>query len=180
MDWMNLLFYFICFLVPALIVTVITWMLLNRFFTNEENRRNLEIRLKNQAVLTPIRLQAYERLALYLERITPNNLVSRVSEPGMSASDLKTRLINDINAEFNHNLSQQIYVSHQVWSIIKVVKEQVINLINLAYTKLPSDARGIDLVKGMFAILVEQDDVPTQKALDFLNREVKLVFDQEG
>lgn len=176
MDFLSILY----FTIPALVVGIISWFFLDRAYKNEENRRNLELRLKNQALFTPLRLQAYERLALLLERMSPPNLMQRTSQPGISSKDFKQILINEINNEFNHNLSQQIYVSHQVWVLIRAVKEQVVNLINICHAKLPEDARGIDLSKAIFAVMIEQDENPVQKALDFLNKEVHLIFTEEN
>lgn len=168
------------FTIPALVVGAIAWILIDRMLQNEEQRRMLQIRLKNTDLFTPLRLQAYERLTLLVERMTPANLIQRVSQPGMKAKDLKVMLIQEINAEFNHNLSQQIYVSHQVWSVIRAVKEQIVNMVNIAYTRLPEDASAIDLTKSIFAIQLEMNEIPTQKALDFLNKEVHLIFTQES
>lgn len=168
------------FTIPALIVGGMSWLLIDRMLANEEQRRMLQIKLKNQDLFTPLRLQAYERLTLFMERITPSQLIQRLNQPGMNAKEFKVLLISEINAEFNHNLSQQIYVSHQVWSVIRAVKEQVVNLVNIAYTKLPPEATAIELSKAIFAIQLEMNEIPNQKALDFLNKEVHLIFTQES
>lgn len=167
------------FTIPGLLTGGIVWLVISRFMDAEENRRMIDLRLKNQQLFTPIRLQAYERIALLLERMTPVNLIQRVSRPGISAAELKNLLVNDINAEYNHNLSQQIYVSHQLWALTRVVKEQTIQLINIAYMNLPGEAKGIDLTKAIFNLLVEQQENPSQKALDFLNKEVHIIFTDE-
>ncbi len=177
---MEVILEILKYTIPSLIVGLISWLLFDRMMKNEEEKRLLELRLKNQNLFTPLRLQAYERMALLLERITPINVIQRVSKPGMSASELKHNLIVDIQAEFNHNLSQQIYVSHHVWSLSRAVKEQIIQMINVAFMSLPDDAKGIDLSKAIFSILIERDENPTQKALDFLNKEVHLIFTNEN
>lgn len=168
------------FTIPALTSGLILWLIVKRFLDAELAKHRTELQLKNQQIFIPARLQAYERIALLLERVTPVNLVQRVSRPGISAAELKHLLVTDINAEFNHNLSQQIYVSHQLWSLTRVVKEQTIQLINVAYMNLPADAKGLDLTKAIFNILVEQSENPAQKALDFLNKEVHLIFTDES
>ncbi|MSQ78120.1 MAG: hypothetical protein EXR21_00405 [Flavobacteriaceae bacterium] len=168
------------FTIPSAVLGLIVWLILDRFMQAEESRRNLELRIKNQGLLTPLRLQAYERLTLFLERISPQNILPRISKPGMSAAELQHQVIAEINAEYSHNLSQQIYVSHQVWMLTRAVKEQVVNLVNISYTRLPENARSIDLSKMIFAFLIEQNENPTQKALDFLCKEVHLIFSNEG
>ena len=177
---METLLEILKFTIPAFIVGGITWLLVDRMMKNEQAKRMLDLRIKNQALFTPLRLQAYERVALLLERITPVNIIQRVSRPGLTAEELKHLLVNDIQSEFNHNLSQQIYVSHQVWSLTRAVKEQIIQLINIAYMKMPENAKGLDLSKAIFTILIEREENPTQKALDFLNKEVHLIFTDEN
>ena len=70
---------------------------------------------KNQSVVLPLRLQAYERMALFLERIDPNQLVMRIHTPGLTVSQEQNLLLTAIRSEFEHNLSQQIYISDPVW-----------------------------------------------------------------
>lgn len=176
-SWQSLAFEVIRFLVPSLIVAGVTYIIIKNFFDSEEQRRLADYRTKSLAAVTPVRLQAYERLTLLLERINPSNSLMRIDHNNTTAGQLMAKLINDIHNEFNHNLSQQVYVSPQAWSVIRVVKEQVINIINTAYTNVGADAKGIDLSKRIFEILSEMDDAPTQKALDFLKKEVSLIFD---
>src|ERR1700722_5013050 len=102
--WINVLQA----LLPAGLVLGAVYMLLKKFFDNEERRRFYELKANNQKISLPIRLQAYERMALLLERLSVNNLIVRVKKTGMSAADLQAALINEIRAEYDHNLSQQI------------------------------------------------------------------------
>ena len=166
------------YVIPSLVVFGVTYMILQKFLEDNYSRKLLDIRTKNSELITPVRLQAYERLILLLERISPNNLVLRLNHPGITAGQFKGELISSIHEEFNHNLSQQIYVSPQAWALIKAVKEQVINLINTSYVSLADDAKSIDLSKAIFERMIQLEDVPTQKALDFIRKEVQLVFFQ--
>ena len=81
-------------------------------------------------VVTPIRLQAYERMALYLERISPNSLILRTFRPGMDIKALQTAMTKSIRDEWEHNLSQQVYLTTESWNRIREAKEEMINLIN--------------------------------------------------
>ena len=85
-------------------------------------------------------------------------------------------MIAIVNQEFNHNLSQQIYVSTQAWTMVKIVKEEVIVMINVAYRNLNEGASGIELSKVIVERLMETETEPTQKAIDFLKTEVQLIF----
>ena len=178
MDVWSVLIEIIKILIPAVIIFAVTYTLLNNFFKSEYNKRLLELRAKNQEMLTPIRLQAYERLVLLLERMSPNSLIMRVNKPGMSALQLKTELIATINDEFSHNLSQQVYVSIQGWTLVRAVKEKMIHIINATYTSLDQNATGLDLAKAIFEHLIKSEDIPTQTAIDFLKKELQIVFEQ--
>lgn len=165
------------YIIPALVVFLVVYFLLKSFFEDEYQKRLLEVKLERNKLVTPIKLQAYERLTILMERMTPNNLIFRVSQPGVSASQLKIDLINDINEEYNHNVSQQIYVSHQAWQMVRIVKEEMINIINTAYSGLGPNAVGLDLSKAIFETLIQMEAIPTHKALEFLRKEFQLIFD---
>lgn len=164
------------YLIPALIVFIITYYQFKIFFDTEYQKRSLDLKQEQQRTMQPLKLQAYERMVLLMERMSPESLVLRVHRAGISATQMKSDLINDINNEFSHNLSQQLYVSHQAWQVIRVVKEEMVNLINTAYSELGPNAVGIDLSKAIFNKAVEMEMLPTQKALNFLKREFDLVF----
>jgi hypothetical protein len=160
-----------------MVVFLVVYFLLKSFFDEENQKRSLEIKMEKVKMITPIKLQAYERLVILMERMTPNNLIFRVSQPGISASQLKIDLIQDINNEYNHNVSQQIYVSHQAWQMVRIVKEETINIINTAYSGLGPNAVGLDLSKAIFETLIQMETIPSNKALEFLRKEFQLIFD---
>ncbi len=164
------------YLIPALIVFVITYYQFKIFFDTEYQKRMIDLKSEQGKTMQPLRLQAYERCVLLMERMSPESLVIRTHKPGISASQLKMELIAAINSEFNHNLSQQLYVSAQAWQVIRVVKEEMINLINTAYSDLGPNAVGLDLSKSIFEQLIKIETVPTHKALTFLKKEFDLIF----
>lgn len=164
------------YLIPALIVFVITHYQLKSFFDSEYQKRLIDLRFEQTKNIQPLKLQSYERLILLMERMSPESLVMRTYQPGISASQLKMDLIADINTEFNHNISQQLYVSIQCWQMVRVVKEEMINLINTAYTDAGHNAVGLDLSKAIFEQLIKMEEVPTHKALIFIKKEFDLMF----
>jgi hypothetical protein len=115
---------------PVLFVSVSTYYLIKGFFDNEDKRRKAELKMGNKELITPVRLQAYERVVLFLERITPNSLVMRVYKNGMSAKLMQAELIKSIRSEYEHNMSQQVYMSNQAWEVVKTAKEETVKLIN--------------------------------------------------
>lgn len=176
-DYIMSLLEVLKYIIPAGVVFGIVQYMLKNFFDNEYQRRNTELKLETSKLITPIKLQAYERIVILMERMSPNNLIFRVSQPGISATQLKIALIADINSEFNHNVSQQVYVSPQAWQMVRIAKEEMINIINTAYSSLGPNAVGLDLSKAIFETMMQMNDIPTNKALEFLRKEFHLLFD---
>lgn len=167
---------FIKYLLPALVIFLVVYYQQKAFFDDKYQKRMIDLRREQDKTILPLKLQAYERLILFIERISPESLVMRIHQPGISASQLKIDLIASINQEFNHNISQQLYVSSQCWQMIRIVKEEMINLINTAYANLGPNCVGIDLSKAVFEEIIKMNDTPTHKALGFVKKEFDLIF----
>lgn len=120
----------------------------------------------------PTKLQAYERIVMFLERIAPSSLVMRVHKAGMSAKLLHADLLKAIREEFEHNMSQQIYISENAWNLTKQAKEETIKIINMATSKMEDDASGIDLSKAIFEMMMQLQKSPSGIALDYIHKEV--------
>jgi hypothetical protein len=128
----------------------------------------------NKFQSTPLQLQAYERLAILCERIALPNLISRTSQPDLSAREMQTILIEHIKQEFEYNASQQIYVSPVVWESVRNLRDQNILLINQVAGILPQDASAKDLNKQLVEIIMKQEDAALHTiVLDALNFEAK-------
>lgn len=162
--------------IPAIVVLLAAVIIIKQMVKNDQNRRNFEIITKNQQLVTPVRLQAYERLTLLLERVSPESLVMRVSKPKMTAKQLQSELLSTIRAEFDHNVSQQIYITPQTWEIIKNSRTQIIQLINNSAIRVKPDAPAIELSKLILEELMKQEKAPTSLALDALKKEVKHLY----
>ncbi len=162
--------------IPALLVFLAGYMALSRLLREDANRRKFEQSLRNQRITTPIRLQAYERIILFLERISPDSLLVRVSQPNMSAQKLQATLLATIRSEWEHNLSQQLYISPKAWDIVKNSKDNLIKLINTASAKVPPQASALHLSQIILEMLMEMEDSPTTKGIDFLKKEVTELF----
>lgn len=176
MNWPLFLMELLKLIVPALIVFLTAYFVLNSYLENDYQKRLLEMRLQNQNSVTPLRLQAYERLTLFVERISLQTIIMRTHQTGMTARDLHTAMLQDIRAEFDHNVSQQIFVTPQTWTMIKAVKEETINIINYASSNLPPQATGLDLSKAIFEALAASDRNPHQVALQMIRTEVQQYF----
>ncbi|MDJ1469817.1 MULTISPECIES: hypothetical protein [Xanthocytophaga] len=163
-------------LLPAGLVLYAMFLTMQSFLTKQFEQKLIEVKSKNIDLVLPIRLQAYERMCLFLERIAPNNLIRRVNNAEYNATELHSLLLSEVREEFNHNLSQQVYMSDEAWTQIKSAMEEIIVLINDSASNIPPDARGIELAKRIFEQLIEQNVDPTSRALKFIKDEIRVVF----
>lgn len=169
---MDMLFDILKVVLPATLVFLTAWALFGKMFKNEHDRRRQDIALQNSRTIVPIRLQAYERIILFLERISMESLLVRVNRPGMSAVQLHSALLNTIRSEFEHNLSQQIYMTQQAWEVIKNARSNTIKIINTVAVTLPETATSVDLSKNLLENVMEMDKEPTQVAIEFVKSEI--------
>ncbi len=179
-NW-NIFFDFLKYVIPSAVVLAGVYFIMNSFFENEWKRKAQDIRAKEvenkQKIVLPIRLQAYERLILFLERINPNSSLSRVRKPGMTSSDLQLALVQNIRSEYEHNMAQQLYVSEDAWQLIKTVKEEMIKFYNLLGSKVPKDASELDYSRAIFDYLMNSDkDLPTDTAIKFLKQDASKIL----
>ncbi|MCX7955337.1 MAG: hypothetical protein N3A01_09160 [Bacteroidales bacterium] len=164
----------------VLLVGILVWAtayyLLKLFFEREYKNVILETKKDNKKLILPLRLQAYERLILLLERISPNSLVIRAQNINSTAFNLHTELLSIIRTEFEHNLSQQLYISKEAWNLILNAKENVIKLINLSAQEIPPDAPATQLSNRIFTAWIQINPTPTSVAIDFLKDEAQKLF----
>lgn len=161
---------FFLYVVPAVITAVIAFYFFRQFIKNEDNRRNFLLHKELQKHALPIRLQAYERMALFLERITPSKLLIRISPKSSNKEDYESLLIASIEQEYEHNLSQQIYLSDDCWSIIAASKNATIQLIRKASLQQKTDTAN----KLREVILTEmmESKPPSDAGLSYIKNEV--------
>jgi len=129
----------------------------------------------NNTVL-PLQLQAYERLALFIERIRPQSLIGRVYQPVLSAVDMQIALVQTIKNEFDHNVTQQIYVSATAWDAVKTLKEQTISIINQVAGHLPADAPAKELNRQLLEVFLQAGESPADLTAQIINLEAKKVM----
>ncbi|TGE14115.1 DUF7935 family protein [Hymenobacter elongatus] len=178
MDTTAYIFDLLKSILPALIVAGSLFFLIQSYLEKDQQRRLIELRLENSKTTLPLRLQAYERVTLLLERITPNNLLIRLSSSGQTAAEYHRILVTEIRAEFEHNLSQQLYMGPETWEQVKQAKENILTMINKAYHALatPQQARGTELAKRILETLIADELDPTAPALLAVKREASGLF----
>lgn len=170
-------------LVLAMLATIaltglIFYLLVKRYFDNQQKQQMLQMKIDERRetlrTVTPIRLQAYERMALFLERISPNSLVLRCYQPGMDLKLLQGVMTKNIRDEWEHNLSQQVYLSPELWASIREAKDETINLVNSSAVSLTDTTDPTRLAATIFASAADRS--PVENALDAMHNELKELF----
>lgn len=174
---MDAFFEILKIILPATAVFFAAFLIVKRFLENEQKKRDHDVRKANQATITPLKLQAYERIIIFLERINPNTLVVRVNKIGMTAAQLHLELVKTVKTEYEHNLSQQIYMSYGAWELVKTTKEEIIKLINISSTKIAADAPGNELAMMVLNITSGLNKkLPNDVAIEYIKKEVNNNF----
>jgi hypothetical protein len=173
---MELVIEFAKLLLPAAAVLYAMYLVVKSFLDKELQRQHLEIRGKSIETVLPNRLHAYERVCLFLERISPNSLILRLNQGDYSSREFQHILTNEIREEFNHNVSQQVYMSEDAWTLVVHAKEDLISTINRAADSLNEKASGVDLSKKVFEFNMQKEKDPIQEALRFVKSEIRQTF----
>ena len=177
MDIMVATLEILKYTIPALVVLISCYLIVKKFLVSEIQRKQLAIFKDTQDTTLRLKLQAYERLVLFIERISPRQLIPRVYDGSMTVRDLQQAMTYAIRTEFEHNMSQQIYVSTNVWETVKNVKEQELNMVNRISQTLNPEAHARELHARILEIISKaEDDLPTNVALQIINNEVKKVL----
>ena len=154
----------------------IFYRIAKHYFDNQQKMQMLQMRVDEHReavkLVTPIRLQAYERMALFLERISPESLVLRCYQPGMDTKLLQGVMTKTIRDEWEHNLSQQVYISSEAWNRIRQAKDEMVGVINSAAITIPDDADPARLASTIFATVAAGSN-PASPALEFLKQEMR-------
>ncbi|MDD4150230.1 MAG: hypothetical protein PHE33_09395 [Bacteroidales bacterium] len=162
--------------IPSLIVFFTAYFTLKQVLKKESDIKKAEIVLQNKKIITPIRLQAYERVILFLERISPNSVIVRLQTPNMTVQQLHKEMLVLIRSEFEHNLSQQLYLSIDAWEMVRNAKEKTIKLVNLCLEDIDTNANALKLSQAIFEKLIEIDTSPTQEAINFIKKEISFLY----
>ncbi|NIJ52030.1 DUF7935 family protein [Dyadobacter arcticus] len=139
-------------------------------------KQKWDIRSKNIEITLPLRLQAYERMCLFLERITPSNLLLRLVPSAMSSLELQQILLQEIRDEYNHNVAQQLYISSQAWEQITNAMNETVAVINQSASEVAPETPPSDLAKKIFSHVIEKEVQPVAHALKVLKEEIRELF----
>ncbi len=160
----------------GLIIFFIVWQVLKPELLQLTKSKILDLKKTSLATTLPLRLQAYERLALFIERINPENMLVRVHVSGTTVRELQQFLVEEIRTEYQHNITQQLYVSAQAWNVISRIKNDSINMVNNAARGLPADASSLELSKVILMHIGSLEDNPYHAGLMLIRHDMEQFF----
>ncbi len=138
--------------------------------------KELDIKIKSLEITLPVRMQAFERMSLFLERISTENLLVRINQPGMTASDLHAAILEEVRNEFNHNVAQQVYLSPELWGMVVSAKEDLVTKVNATFEEIDSDASSVDYAKRLLELTIATDISSIELALTSLKEELSKYY----
>ncbi|WP_462218854.1 DUF7935 family protein [Ferruginibacter sp.] len=150
----------------------IAWLLAE--FNGMKEEIKLRLGINNETI--KLKLQAYERLTLYAERAGLKNLVSKLYSDEMSAREMQMALLQTLNNEYEYNVSQQIYVSPEMWKAITKLRDQNTFIINQIAATLPANAAAIELSKALLEYTMTNNAEINKIVLEALHYESQKIL----
>jgi len=162
--------------IPAGAVLAMAYFFLKK--SNEKEIKSLQFQLKRdrQQHFLPMRVDAYQRAVLLMERIHPGNIVMRLHNPALPARMLQADILKAIREEYDHNVSQQLFISPQGWEMVRNSKEETIKIINIAGNQMQPTSTGTDLASKIFELVAEIGKLPTEITCEYLKKELQELF----
>lgn len=173
MEILQSLLDIILYLIPAAGVVAVVYVILKQYFENQQKTQSQEWKSKRSQNYLPMQVQAYERLILFLERINPERMVFRLNQPGMSARLLQSEYLKAVREEFDHNLTQQLYISSSAWDLVKKAKDETSEILKVATERVNKDAQAIELSQAILEVCGQLEKLPTDIAIEALKREYR-------
>jgi hypothetical protein len=162
--------------IPAIIVFLTTVIVNRQFFARDLKQQRIQLAIESREITLPLKLQAFERLVLLLERISPEALVMRVSANEKTARQYQSELLLNIRNEFDHNVTQQIYVTPATWAKVLQARTQITQLINITTQKVGEMAPALKLRQKILEELMSKEVNPSNNAIDVLKKEARKII----
>ena len=177
-------------ILPAIVILFVVYIMMREFtkqnskqlnyLTEEQQLHKIKIGVEqksnSQKISIPLKFQAYERMALFLERINPSNLLTRVLNSKMRVGSLHSTLLATIREEYEHNMSQQLYISDNSWELVKAAKEDVVRLINSSAAKFNTEDDAKLFAQEIITNGFNNNNNPIDKALHGLKEDIRENF----
>lgn len=169
---MNEFLEILKYILPSSLILIATYLILKSFLESEQKKKQIDIRVSVSKLVTPVRMQAYERIILLLERIAPSSLIMRITpSTEISFKDYQSMLLQAIREEYEHNLSQQLYVSENLWHLTVNAKEEIVKIINISANSIGENASSLDLATKIIEMSVSNEFTLLDKAITSIKEE---------
>ncbi|MCB0621160.1 MAG: hypothetical protein KDC43_20955 [Saprospiraceae bacterium] len=175
-TWLEVLLEIIKIAVPGLIVFLTAYYLLGQQLQQQRQAQQMELVKGQKKASFPVRLQAYERLSLFCERIAIPSLLLRLRTDDSTNSSLRVAMLLAIQQEFEHNITQQLYVSEKLWEIVKMARDETVSVINGIYENVDPQGPGKELAGTLFKYLQMQEGNALDVALAAIRKEAGLLL----
>lgn len=163
-------------ILPAALVLYGMYLAIKVMVSKTLLSKELDLKQKSLEITLPARMQAFERMALFLERISTDNLLVRLNQQGMTATILHYAILEEVRNEFNHNVAQQVYLSHEIWSMVVTAKEDLITKVNATYQDIDPEASSVEYAKKLLEQTLENDIDSIELALSSLKDELSKYY----
>lgn len=170
------LFDILKYTIAGLGIVWIAFYLIKPYLDRGERLQLIELKKTSSTQTLPLRLQAYERVVLFIERVNPGNMLIRLNGPAYSATELHSIVVEEIRNEYQHNITQQIYVSARAWAVVKRVKDDTLGIVNNSIKGLPENASGLDYSKVILMELSQLEDNPYDIGAGLIRKDVEELF----
>ncbi|UEG53730.1 hypothetical protein LLH06_01925 [Mucilaginibacter daejeonensis] len=176
MNLYNILLDILKMTIAGVGVVWVAFYLIKPYLDKTQRLQVLELKKAADNTTLPLRLQAYERIVLLVERLSPASMLVRLNQAGYSAADLHLLAIQEVNNEYQHNITQQVYVSSRAWGVVRRLKNDTTTLLNNTYRSLPEGASGLDLARTVLAHLSQQENDPYEVAASMIRADLDELF----
>jgi hypothetical protein len=176
MNLLPFLLYILKYTFAGVGVVWIAFYLVKPYLERDEKIQLLEFRKAVSNQTLPLRLQAYERLVLFIERINPANMLIRLNATAYTAQELHSIIMEDVRSEYQHNITQQIYVSTRAWGVVKNIKDDTMAMVGNAVKSLPETATGLELSKAVLGFLSQVENNPYEVGAAMMRKDLEELF----
>jgi hypothetical protein len=176
MDLSKYFLYASSLTTAGVVVTMLAYYMFGRQAKANGGNINAMPVADDKTPILQLRLQAHERMIIFVDRINPANLLLRLHQPGIEISALQLLAVNEIKTEFQHNITQQLYVESATWNVIRKLKDDTIAMVNNAVKNLPADASGVELSKNVLHYMSEIEENPYELTIGLIKQDIHQLF----
>jgi hypothetical protein len=176
MSYFPYLFDILKYTISGLVILAAAFYVIKPYLDRTEQIQLLEYRKSISQQTLPLRLQGYERVILFIERVNPASMLIRLNGGSYTARELHSIAVSEIRDEYQHNITQQVYVTSRAWGVVRRVKDDTISIMTNAVKELPENASGLDLSRMVLNHLATMEENPYDIATGLIRKDIDELF----